>query len=165
MISAPRRGLCLFILGGIVWGPTPPLFSRRIEVAANSTMLRRVTVGSILPEVLESVSGSRTVPWVPHRMLNVLVPQVYAWIARVSWPWLRRVGSNPWRMPEHSGGDGTGMAGSDSTRATVYNKAGVGVRKMEAVRWLAALFTLIVLFAGIYLYGKNSKTIATLVSP
>jgi hypothetical protein len=57
------------------------------------------------------------------------------------------------------------MAGSDSTRATVYNKAGVGVRKMEATRWLAALFTLIVLFAGIYLYSKNSKTIATLGLP
>ena len=32
---------------------------------------------------------------------------------------------------------------------------------MEATRWLAALITLIVLFAGIYLYSKNSKTIAT----
>jgi hypothetical protein len=32
---------------------------------------------------------------------------------------------------------------------------------MEANRWLAALITLIVLFAGIYLYSKNSKTIAT----
>ena len=56
---------------------------------------------------------------------------------------------------------GTRMAGSDSTRATVYNKAGVGVRKMEAARWIAALFSLIVMFAGIYLYSKNSKTIAT----
>jgi hypothetical protein len=36
---------------------------------------------------------------------------------------------------------------------------------MEATRWLAALFTLIVLFAGIYLYSKNSKTIATLGLP
>ena len=53
------------------------------------------------------------------------------------------------------------MAGSGSTRATVYNKAGVGVRKMEAARWLAALVTLIVLFAGIYLYSKNNKTIAS----
>jgi hypothetical protein len=53
------------------------------------------------------------------------------------------------------------MAGSESTRATVYNKPGVGVRKMESARWIAALFSLIVLFAGIYLYGKNSKTIAT----
>ena len=57
------------------------------------------------------------------------------------------------------------MAVSGSTRATVYNKAGVGVRKMEAARWLAALFTLIVLFAGIYLYSKNSKTIATFGLP
>jgi hypothetical protein len=60
---------------------------------------------------------------------------------------------------------GKGMAGSDSTRATVYHKAGVGVRKMEAIRWLAALFFLIIMFAGIYLYGKNSKTIATLGLP
>jgi hypothetical protein len=44
----------------------------------------------------------------------------------------------------------------------VYNKAGVGVRKMEAARWVAALITLTVLFAGIYLYSKNSKTIAAL---
>jgi hypothetical protein len=57
------------------------------------------------------------------------------------------------------------MAGSDSTRATVYNKAGVGVRKMEATRWLAALFFLIIIFAGIYLYSKNSKAIATLGLP
>ena len=57
------------------------------------------------------------------------------------------------------------MAGSDSTIATVYNKPGVGVRKMEAARWLAAFITLIVLFVGIYLYNKNSKTIATLGIP
>jgi len=57
------------------------------------------------------------------------------------------------------------MAGTDSTRATVYNKTGVGVRKMEAARWLAALITLIVLFAGIYLYSKNSKTIAKIGLP
>jgi hypothetical protein len=54
------------------------------------------------------------------------------------------------------------MAGSESTRATVYNKAGGGVRMMEATRWLAALFTLIVLFAGIYLYNMSSKTVATI---
>ena len=60
---------------------------------------------------------------------------------------------------------GKRMAGSDSTKATVYNMAGVGVRKMETARWLAALFTLIVLFAGIYLYNKNSVTIATLGLP
>jgi hypothetical protein len=42
---------------------------------------------------------------------------------------------------------------------------GICVRKMEAARWVAALFTLIVLFAGIYLYNKNSKAIATLGLP
>ena len=57
------------------------------------------------------------------------------------------------------------MAGSESTRATVYNKPGAGVRKMEVSRWLAALLTLFVLFAGIYLYSKNSKTIATFGLP
>lgn len=57
------------------------------------------------------------------------------------------------------------MARSEITRATVYNKAGVGVRKMEAARWIAALFSLIVLFAGIYLYSKNSRTIATFGLP
>ena len=57
------------------------------------------------------------------------------------------------------------MAVSGSTRATVYNKAGVGVRKMEATRWLAALFVLIIMFAGIYLYSKNSKAIAILGIP
>jgi hypothetical protein len=36
---------------------------------------------------------------------------------------------------------------------------------MEAARWLAALITLIVLFAGTYLYSKNSKTIATFGFP
>ena len=53
------------------------------------------------------------------------------------------------------------MAVSGSTKATVYNKAGVGVRKMGANRWLAALFTLIILFAGIYFYNMSSKTVAT----
>jgi len=53
----------------------------------------------------------------------------------------------------------------ESTRATVYNKPGVGVRKMEAIRWLAALFFLIIMFLGIYLYSRNSKTIATLGLP
>jgi len=57
------------------------------------------------------------------------------------------------------------MAGSGSTRATAYNKPGVGVRKMEAARWLAALFFLIVLFVGIYHYNKSVKTIATLGIP
>ncbi len=57
------------------------------------------------------------------------------------------------------------MAASGSTRATVYNKPGVGVRKMEAARWLAAFFVLIIMFAGIYVYSKNSKAIATLGIP
>jgi hypothetical protein len=57
------------------------------------------------------------------------------------------------------------MAVSGSTRATVYNKAGLGVRKMEAARWRTALFTLIVLFAGIFLYSKTSKTVATFGLP
>ena len=60
---------------------------------------------------------------------------------------------------------GKGMAVSDSTRATVYNKAGAGVRKMEATRWLAALFILIIMFVGIYFYNKSVKTIATLGLP
>src|SRR5512143_2490602 len=64
-------------------------------------------------------------------------------------------GSSPWDR-----GRGKRMAGSGSTEATDYNKPGVGVRKMEATRWLAAFFLLIVMFVGIYLYGKNSKTIA-----
>lgn len=57
------------------------------------------------------------------------------------------------------------MAGTESKRATVYHKAGVGVRRMEATRWLAALFFLIVMFAGIYFYSKSVKTIATLGLP
>jgi len=70
----------------------------------------------------------------------------------------------------HGGGiphsvEGKGMAIPDSTKAVVFNKAGVGVRKMEAARWVAAFITLIVLFAGIYLYNKSSKTIATLGLP
>jgi hypothetical protein len=60
---------------------------------------------------------------------------------------------------------GKGMAVSGSTRATVYNKAGAGVRKMEATRWLAALFFLMIMFAGIYLFSKSGKTIATLGIP
>ena len=57
------------------------------------------------------------------------------------------------------------MAGTESTRATVYNKPGVGVRKMENSRWLAALFILIILFAGIYYYTKSVKMIAILGLP
>jgi hypothetical protein len=36
---------------------------------------------------------------------------------------------------------------------------------MESTRWLAALFVLIIMFAGIYVYSKNSKAIATLGIP
>ena len=54
-----------------------------------------------------------------------------------------------------SRGKETEMAGSESTRATVYNKAGVGVRKMEDARWRTALITLIVLFVGIILYSMR----------
>jgi len=57
------------------------------------------------------------------------------------------------------------MVGSGSTRATVYNKPGVGVRKMEATRWLAALFILIIMYAGIYYFTKSVKAIATLGLP
>ena len=57
------------------------------------------------------------------------------------------------------------MAGPGSTRATVYNKARVGVRKMEGIRWAAALFFLIIMFVGIYFYNKSVKTIATLGLP
>lgn len=57
------------------------------------------------------------------------------------------------------------MAGSGSKRATVYNKPGVGVRKREATRWVAALFFLIILFVGIYFYNRSVKTIATLGIP
>ena len=57
------------------------------------------------------------------------------------------------------------MVGSGSTRATVYNKPGVGVRKMETTRWLTALFILIIMYAGIYFYTKSAKAIATLGLP
>ena len=60
---------------------------------------------------------------------------------------------------------GKGMAVSGSTRATVYNKAGVGVRRMEATRWMAALFILIIMYVGIYFYTKSVKAIATLGLP
>jgi hypothetical protein len=36
---------------------------------------------------------------------------------------------------------------------------------MESTRWLAALFFLIIMFAGIYVYSKNSKAIVTLGIP
>jgi hypothetical protein len=57
------------------------------------------------------------------------------------------------------------MARTKSTRATVYNKPGVAVRKMEATRWLTGLFILIIMYAGIYYYTKSVKTIATLGLP
>jgi len=57
------------------------------------------------------------------------------------------------------------MAGTEPTRATAYHKAGVSVRWMESTRWLAALFILIIMYAGIYYYTKSVKTIATLGLP
>ena len=57
------------------------------------------------------------------------------------------------------------MAETDSTKAMVYNKAGVEVRKMETSRWLTALFILIIMYAGIYYYTKSVKVIATLGFP
>jgi hypothetical protein len=60
---------------------------------------------------------------------------------------------------------GKGMAGTESKRAMVYHKAGVGVRKMEAARRLTALFFLIIMFSGIYYYSKNSKAIVTIGLP
>jgi len=57
------------------------------------------------------------------------------------------------------------LAGTESTRATVCNRAGARVRKMEYSRWLTALFILIILYAGIYFYTKSVKTIATLGLP
>ena len=57
------------------------------------------------------------------------------------------------------------MAVSESKRATVYNKAGLGVRRMEATRWIAALFILIIMYVGIYFYTKSVKAIATLGLP
>jgi hypothetical protein len=36
---------------------------------------------------------------------------------------------------------------------------------MEAIRWVAALFFLIIMFVGIYFYNKSVKTIATLGLP
>lgn len=57
------------------------------------------------------------------------------------------------------------MARSESKRATVYNKPGVGVRKMETTRFLVAFFLLIVMFVGIYLYTVNRKAIVSLGFP
>jgi len=60
---------------------------------------------------------------------------------------------------------GKRMAGSETTRATVYHKAGAGVRKMETTRWWTALFLLVIMYAGIYFYTKSVKAIATLGLP
>ncbi|HEX2770329.1 MAG TPA: hypothetical protein VHN12_13715, partial [Geobacteraceae bacterium] len=57
------------------------------------------------------------------------------------------------------------MAGTESKRATVYDRRGVGVRKMEATRWLVALFFLIIMFVGIYFFNRSVKTIATFGIP
>ena len=47
----------------------------------------------------------------------------------------------------------------------MYNKPGVGVRKMETTRWLTALIILIIMYAGIYFYTKSVKGIAALGYP
>jgi hypothetical protein len=60
---------------------------------------------------------------------------------------------------------GKRMAGMEPTRATVYNKPGAGVRKMENKRWLTAFFILVIMYVGIYFYTKSVKTIATLGLP
>lgn len=57
------------------------------------------------------------------------------------------------------------MAGSESKRAKLYNKPGIGVRKMETTRFLAAFFLLIVMFVGIYLYTVSRKAIVSLGFP
>lgn len=57
------------------------------------------------------------------------------------------------------------MAASEPKRATAYIKPGVGVRTMEATRWLVALTLLILLFVGVFFYGKNSKAAATFGLP
>jgi hypothetical protein len=57
------------------------------------------------------------------------------------------------------------MARTEPTRATVYNKAGAGVRRMEATQWWTALIILVIMYAGIYVYCKNSKAIVTLGIP
>ena len=60
---------------------------------------------------------------------------------------------------------GESVAASDPKRATVYNRPGVGVRRMEATRWLAALFLLIILFVGVFFYSRDSKAIAAFGLP
>lgn len=60
---------------------------------------------------------------------------------------------------------GESVAASDPKKATVYYRPGVGVRRMEATRWLAALFLLIILFAGVFFFSRNSKAIATFGFP
>jgi len=87
--------------------------------------------------------------------------------------WLYAPRMCPPVFPSWTGGEegiqnsvkGTRMTGTYSTRATVYDKAGVGGRKMEAARWLAALFFLILIFLGIYFYNKSVKTVAILGIP
>jgi hypothetical protein len=49
--------------------------------------------------------------------------------------------------------------------ATVWQKPGRGVRRLETIRWLIALGLLGLLFAGIYLFHKSSKSIAALGLP
>jgi len=49
--------------------------------------------------------------------------------------------------------------------ATVFDKPGAWARKIEATRWLAALFLLIVLIAGVFCYSRNGKAVATFGLP
>jgi hypothetical protein len=74
---------------------------------------------------------------------------------------------SPWTGKKRDPGlaRGEGMAGSETKRAAVYNKPGVRLRKMEGTRWLAAFLLLIILIAGVYIYGKSARMIATLGLP
>ena len=53
----------------------------------------------------------------------------------------------------------------ESKWATVYHRTGVGVRRTENVRWLIALGIVVILFAGIYLFHRSSRSIAVLGLP
>ena len=57
------------------------------------------------------------------------------------------------------------MTTAEPKRATVYNKPGVGARKMEATRFLAAFLLLLVMVIGISLYIENRRAIAVLGFP
>ncbi len=57
------------------------------------------------------------------------------------------------------------MGATGTTKATVFHKAGVGVRRMEAARWLAAVSLLLAIFLGIFLYMKSARALASLGLP